>query len=77
MLGFADFPRPIDLPYPLIRRFRIARERILVLDGAIGTSLHCYQPTDREWGHSPSGQSLMNLSDAIVSIRTPSAARAG
>jgi 5-methyltetrahydrofolate--homocysteine methyltransferase len=52
---------PADTPF-----LRIARERILVLDGAMGTSLHRYMPTDRDWGHSPSGKSLMNLSDSLV-----------
>lgn len=52
---------PADTPF-----LRIARERILVLDGAMGTSLHRYKPTDRDWGHSPTGKSLMNLSDALV-----------
>ena len=28
----------------------LARERVLILDGAMGTSLHRYKPTDTDWG---------------------------
>lgn len=45
---------------------RIARERVLILDGGMGTSLHKYKPTDKDWGHGPDGKSLLNLSDALV-----------
>src|SRR5262245_52604190 len=48
---------------------QIARDRVLILDGAMGTSLHRYKPTDRDWGHAPNGKSLMNLSDALVYTR--------
>jgi 5-methyltetrahydrofolate--homocysteine methyltransferase len=43
-----------------------ARERVVVLDGAMGTSLHRYKPKDRDWGYSPGGKHLLNLSDALV-----------
>src|SRR5262245_55898199 len=48
---------------------QIARDRVLILDGAMGTSLHRYKPTDKDWGHAPNGKSLMNLSDALVYTR--------
>ncbi|HXD87185.1 MAG TPA: methionine synthase [Urbifossiella sp.] len=45
---------------------KLARDRVVILDGAMGTSLHRYHPTDADWGHGPDGKSLMNLSDALV-----------
>src|SRR5207244_8073580 len=48
---------------------KLARDRVLILDGGMGTSLHRYHPTDKDWGHAPSGKSLMNLSDALVYTR--------
>lgn len=47
----------------------LAKERIVILDGAMGTGLHRYKPTDSDWGFSPTGKSLMNLSDALVYTR--------
>ena len=44
----------------------LARERVLILDGGMGTSLHRYKPTDADWGYAPNGKTLMNLSDALV-----------
>ncbi|WP_020472128.1 methionine synthase [Zavarzinella formosa] len=41
-------------------------ERVLILDGGMGTSLHRYKPTDKDWGYAPNGKSLLNLSDALV-----------
>ena len=41
-------------------------ERVLILDGAMGTSLHRYHPTTDDWGYAPDGKSLMNLSDALA-----------
>jgi 5-methyltetrahydrofolate--homocysteine methyltransferase len=32
----------------------------------MGTSLHRYKPRDEDWGWSPGGKHLMNLSDALV-----------
>ncbi len=43
-----------------------ARERVVILDGGMGTSLHKYRPTDADWGYSPNGKSLLNLSDSLV-----------
>src|SRR5262245_30481775 len=57
-------PTPLNHPF-----LNLARERVLILDGAMGTSLHRYKPTDRDWGHAPNGKSLMNLSDALVYTR--------
>ena len=54
---------PSDFDHPFLN---LARERVLILDGAMGTSLHRYQPTDKDWGYAPNGKSLMNLSDALV-----------
>lgn len=51
---------PCDSPF-----LKLARERVVILDGAMGTSLHRYHPTDADWGHGPDGKSLMNLSDAL------------
>jgi 5-methyltetrahydrofolate--homocysteine methyltransferase len=47
----------------------LARERVVILDGAMGTSLHRYHPTDKDWGYAASGKHLMNLSDALVYTR--------
>jgi hypothetical protein len=44
----------------------LARERVVILDGGMGTSLHKYRPTDKDWGYAPNGKSLLNLSDALV-----------
>jgi len=41
-------------------------ERVLILDGGMGTSLHRYNPTIEDWGYSPDGHSLMNLSDTLA-----------
>src|SRR5262245_11583589 len=57
-------PRVLDHPF-----LNLARQRVVILDGAMGTSLHRYKPTDKDWGHSPNGKSLMNLSDALVYTR--------
>src|SRR4051812_40864151 len=54
-------PTPLNHPF-----LNTARERVLILDGAMGTSLHRYHPTDKDWGHAPNGKSLLNLSDALV-----------
>ncbi len=54
-------PTPLNHPF-----LNTARERVLILDGAMGTSLHRYHPTDKDWGHAPNGKSLLNLCDAIV-----------
>lgn len=45
---------------------KLADERVVILDGGMGTSLHRYKPAEKDWGYSPSGKSLMNLSDALV-----------
>src|SRR5918911_1113179 len=45
---------------------RTARDRVLILDGAMGTSLHRYKPRDKDWGYAPNGKHLLNLSDALV-----------
>ena len=45
---------------------KLTEERVLILDGGMGTSLHKYKPTDKDWGYSPNGKSLMNLSDALI-----------
>src|SRR6476661_6216747 len=39
--------------------------RVVVLDGAMGTSLHRYHPTVADWG----GDHLVNLSDALAYTR--------
>jgi 5-methyltetrahydrofolate--homocysteine methyltransferase len=44
----------------------LAQRRVVILDGGMGTSLHRYKPKDEDWGWSPSGKHLMNLSDALV-----------
>jgi 5-methyltetrahydrofolate--homocysteine methyltransferase len=45
---------------------QLARDRVVILDGAMGTSLHRYKPRDKDWGYAPNGKSLLNLSDALV-----------
>lgn len=45
---------------------QLARERVLILDGGMGTSLHRYKPKESDWGYSANGKSLLNLSDALV-----------
>ena len=57
-------PAPLDHPF-----LNAARERVVILDGGMGTSLHKYKPTDEDWGHAPNGKSLLNLSDALVYTR--------
>jgi 5-methyltetrahydrofolate--homocysteine methyltransferase len=57
---------PSDLDHPFLN---LARERVIILDGAMGTSLHRFRPTDKDWGHAPNGKSLMNLSDALIYTR--------
>jgi 5-methyltetrahydrofolate--homocysteine methyltransferase len=52
---------PCDSPF-----LKLAHDRVLILDGGMGTSLHRYHPTDKDWGHAPNGKSLLNLSDALV-----------
>src|SRR5262245_60044488 len=54
---------PIPLDHPFLN---LARQRVVILDGAMGTSLHRYKPTDKDWGYAPDGRSLMNLSDALA-----------
>ena len=54
----------IDHPF-----LNTARERVLTLDGGMGTSLHRYKPKDEDWGYSPAGKSLLNLSDALAYTR--------
>ncbi|MFO0800126.1 MAG: methionine synthase [Gemmataceae bacterium] len=55
---------PIDHPF-----LNTARDRVLILDGGMGTSLHRYHPKDEDWGFSPTGKSLMNLSDTLAYTR--------
>ena len=57
-------PTPFDHPF-----LNTARERVLILDGAMGTSLHRYKPTDADWGHAPNGKSLLNLCDVLARSR--------
>jgi 5-methyltetrahydrofolate--homocysteine methyltransferase len=45
---------------------QLARDRVVILDGGMGTSLHRYKPAEADWGYSPAGKSLLNLSDALV-----------
>ena len=54
---------PAALNHPFLN---LARERVVVLDGGMGTSLHKYKPADKDWGYAPNGKHLMNLSDALV-----------
>jgi len=44
----------------------LARRRVVILDGGMGTSLHRYKPAEKDWGYGPDGKSLMNLSDSLV-----------
>jgi 5-methyltetrahydrofolate--homocysteine methyltransferase len=57
---------PSQLDHPFLN---LARQRVVILDGAMGTSLHRFHPTDKDWGHAPNGKSLLNLSDALVYTR--------
>src|SRR4051794_18720535 len=50
------------MTHPLLDQ--VAR-RVVVLDGAMGTSLHRYHPTVADWG----GDHLVNLSDALAFTR--------
>jgi len=54
-------PKTADHPF-----LNLARERVVILDGGMGTSLHKYKPKESDWGYSPGGKSLMNLSDALI-----------
>src|SRR5580698_4636309 len=53
----------VSFDHPFLR---VARERVLILDGGMGTSLHRYKPKESDWGYNPAGKSLLNLSDALV-----------
>jgi 5-methyltetrahydrofolate--homocysteine methyltransferase len=53
----------MSLDHPFLNT---ARERVLTLDGGMGTSLHRYKPKEEDWGYAPNGKSLLNLSDALV-----------
>jgi 5-methyltetrahydrofolate--homocysteine methyltransferase len=55
---------PAESPF-----LQIARQRVLILDGAMGTSLLRYKPADADWGCAPNGKPLVNLSDALVYTR--------
>jgi 5-methyltetrahydrofolate--homocysteine methyltransferase len=44
----------------------LAQERVVILDGGMGTSLHRYKPSEKDWGYNQDGKSLLNLSDALV-----------
>ena len=44
----------------------LARDRVVILDGGMGTSLHKFRPTDADWGFNDAGKSLLNLSDSLV-----------
>jgi 5-methyltetrahydrofolate--homocysteine methyltransferase len=52
---------PTESPF-----LRLAQDRVVILDGGMGTSLHRYKPTEKDWGYAPNGKSLLNLSDALV-----------
>src|SRR5262245_46561611 len=39
----------------------LLRDRVLIFDGAIGTSVHRFHPTPADWG----GDHLVNLTDGI------------
>jgi len=54
---------PMSIDHPFLTT---ARERVLTLDGGMGTSLHRYKPKDEDWGYAPNGKSLLNLSDALA-----------
>ncbi len=41
-------------------------DRVLILDGGMGTSLHRYKPTEQDWGFSADGKTMMGLSDVLV-----------
>src|SRR5262245_12466618 len=45
---------------------KLVQDRVLILDGGMGTSLHRYKPKTDDWGYSPDGKSLLNLSDALA-----------
>ncbi len=44
----------------------LANDRVVILDGGMGTSLHKFRPTDADWGFNDAGKSLLNLSDSLV-----------
>ncbi len=44
----------------------LAKTRVVVLDGGMGTSLHQFKPTEADWGYAPNGKSLLNLSDTLA-----------
>ena len=43
----------------------LAQDRVVILDGGMGTSLHKFRPTDADWGFNDAGKSLLNLSDSL------------
>ena len=44
----------------------LAQTRVVILDGGMGTSLHKFKPVEADWGYTPDGKSLLNLSDALI-----------
>jgi len=40
-------------------------QRVVIFDGAMGTSIHCHEPTDADWG----GKDLVNCTDWMVMTR--------
>ena len=43
-----------ELSYPWLADFlKLLDDRVLILDGGMGTSLHRYHPTDNDWGYAP------------------------
>ena len=48
---------------------KILEERVVILDGGMGTSLHRYKPVEKDWGYSADGRSLLNLSDTLAYTR--------
>jgi 5-methyltetrahydrofolate--homocysteine methyltransferase len=44
----------------------LARQRVVILDGGMGTSLHKYHPKESDWGYNDAGKTLLNLSDCLV-----------
>lgn len=41
---------------------QLLQNRVLVLDGAMGTNLHCYNPTDADWG----GKEFVNCTEWML-----------
>src|SRR5262245_56469023 len=49
----------------MVDLLKLMDERVLIVDGAMGTNLHCCQPTDADWG----GKDFVNCTEWMLFTR--------